>query len=374
MKIRSLIAAGVAAGALLAPVAAPAVQSIAIPASGPAGAEVIQVAGKKAEETRRKAGAKKKKQRQAGGKARKGDGKRHAGGKSERKAGQRKTAEAGGRKAKRDDSAAAWRERHRDDDRREARRKDDRREARRDDDRRKNKDLRKDRSDDGRRLTAAEAWRAKHRDDRHAWADWRDDARWREDRRLAARHADFGWREDRDDRRWRDAWRAQERERARLLFAPARTERWSGWNEPRQVRVLPASGPAWARPGGARLSVASLIAPAFGWRPTPVTTLFGVGAPAYAYPYGWDARPVRYAPVRYDPVRYGSVRYAEPRRTTLVRVVDPYRSGPYRSAYPTPYSTWRPDGYAFGYDAWGANSLFGDLSVPLAALLLAAYL
>ena len=63
MKIRSLVVAGVAAGALLAPVAAPAVPSIQIPASGPAGAELVQVAGKNGQAKNQAKKAQAKKQR-----------------------------------------------------------------------------------------------------------------------------------------------------------------------------------------------------------------------------------------------------------------------------------------------------------------------
>ncbi|WP_339948463.1 hypothetical protein [uncultured Albimonas sp.] len=409
MKIRSLILAGVAAGALLAPVAAPAVQSIPIPASGPAGAEVLHVAGKKDKAQKKQAGEQRKGAKKA---KRKGGGKRHAG--AGRKGGEAGKTAGGKREARRDvrkadkpgkirDRAAAarrdggaerravraWRDERRDD-RREARREDRRqddprllyRHGNRDDPRPAARDWR----DDDRSKVARRGWdaderrRVAWRDDDHRRAAWRDDDRrraaWRDDdgRRAAWRDDDrrrgdlYGWRDDdprgrrggywRDDRHDRHGWREASRhddrhdrefrrDRAFLLFAPDR--RVTGWSEPRRVRVNPTPGARWDR----RVAAAT---PLFDWRPAPVTSLFGLGSAAHAYPYGWD-----YAP-----------------RPRGVRVADTYRSGVYRTPYLSPYSgayqAWRPDAFDVGYGYAGSGSLFGDLAAPLTALALAAFL
>ena len=405
MKIRSLVVAGVAAGALVAPVAAPAVPSIQIPASGPAGAELVQVAGKKGQAKNQAKKAQAKKQRkaakrkaaaQAGGRGgearaasnRKGAGKakaeRREARKAERKAGKRQAA------ARRADGKAPrkvvreWREDRRDE-RREARRE----ELRRDDPRLLYRHGNRDdprppgawRDDDGWRedRVARAGWREDDRrdrwddrrdrweDERDRWEDRRD--RWDDDRRRAWREEErrrwIGWRDARDVDRyerygWRDAsWdryddRDYRRDRSFLLFAPTRDARWSsGWSEPRRVRVIDA-GSRWARPRS--VSPAVLAAPVFGWRPAPVTSLYGLGSTAHAYPYGWDARPA----------------------TRVVRVADGYPTRVYRTGYASPYSTgyqaWRPSAFDVGYASFGSGSLFGDLSSPLTALLLAALL
>ena len=364
MKIRSVLVAGVAAGALSAPVAAPAVPSIPIPASGPsaglAGAEVVQVAGKKAK-AKKKAKREARTQRKAAKKAaRKAGGGRKAlkaaGGKPKaRKAGKKRLAEARGAAAKAKRHAAReWRQDQRKA-RRKALRRDDPRQlyrfGNRDDPRAWREAARDDRWERDRR--DEDRWpRARRDDDRWARAR-RDDDRYearREERRRwvgwqrdrdYVRHARYGWQADRWRDRDDDAWR---RDRAFLLFAPARDTRRVGWTEPRRVRVLSGDGVRWVRPAAA--------APVFGWQPNPVASLFGLGA-ARSYG-GWD------------------------RGARVVRGVDAYPTRVYRTGYASPYSNgyraWRPSAFDVGYGSFGSGSLFGDLSGPLTALLLAAYL